>query len=62
MIAPLMLALAMPQTVPVPPLLFERKTEERPQMLILGSPHLANNNRDVVNTKIGDLTTHERQR
>lgn len=62
MIATLMLALAMPQAAPVPPLLFERKAEQRPQMLILGSPHLANNNRDVVNTKIGDVTTPERQR
>jgi hypothetical protein len=62
MIAALMLTLAVPQAAPQPPLLIERKAEERPQLLILGSPHLANNNRDVVNTKIGDVTTPERQR
>lgn len=62
MIAMLMLALATPQTTPVPPLLFEREAEQRPEMLILGSPHLANNNRDVVNMKIGDVTTPKRQR
>lgn len=31
-------------------------------LLIVGSPHLANNNRDLVNARIEDVTTADRQR
>ncbi len=34
---------------------------ERPTLLIVGSPHLANNNRDIVNARIEDVTTPTRQ-
>lgn len=35
---------------------------ERPTLLIVGSPHLANNNRDIINARIEDVTTPRRQR
>jgi glutaredoxin-related protein len=34
----------------------------RPDLLIVGSPHLANNNRDVVQTQLEDVRTPKRQR
>jgi hypothetical protein len=34
----------------------------RPQLLILGSPHLANHNRDIANVHVEDVRTPERQR
>jgi hypothetical protein len=49
----LMLALALAAAQPPP---------QRPQMLLLGSPHLANNNRDIVKTAVPDVRTPERQR
>lgn len=47
-------ALAMAPTPAVP--------VEQPKLLIVGSPHLANNNRDMVNPRIEDVTTPDRQR
>lgn len=35
---------------------------EEPQLLILGSPHLANHNRDIANVHVEDVRTPERQR
>ena len=35
---------------------------ETPQLLILGSPHLANHNRDIANIHVEDVRTPERQR
>lgn len=35
---------------------------QTPQLLILGSPHLANHNRDIVNVHVQDVRTPERQR
>lgn len=35
---------------------------QQPTLLIIGSPHLANNNRDLVNARIEDVTTPDRQR
>lgn len=35
---------------------------EKPVLLVVGSPHLANNNRDVVKTSIEDVLTPARQR
>lgn len=35
---------------------------EQPKLLVVGSPHLANNNRDLVNARIEDVTTPDRQR
>lgn len=35
---------------------------ETPQLLILGSPHLANHNRDIANVHVEDVRTPERQR
>lgn len=56
-------ALALAQTAVSPaPLLLDRTPGERPEILILGSPHLANNNRDIANIPIEDVTTPERQR
>lgn len=36
-------------------------TPERPALLIVGSPHLANNNRDIINARIEDVMTPTRQ-
>ncbi len=48
----IILALAAPQAA----------TVAKPrQMLLIGSPHLANNNRDIVKTAIPDVTTPDRQ-
>ena len=35
---------------------------QTPQLLILGSPHLANHNRDIANVHVEDVRTPERQR
>lgn len=35
---------------------------KQPTLLIVGSPHLANNNRDLVNARIEDVMTPDRQR
>ena len=35
---------------------------DTPELLILGSPHLANHNRDIANTHVGDVRTPARQR
>ena len=37
------------------------ETPSRPTLLLVGSPHLANNNRDVINARIEDITTPKRQ-
>ena len=57
MIGLLMLAAAQAATP-----LIERPPAERPAMMIVASPHLANNNRDMVKTAIEDVTTPARQR
>src|SRR3546814_5205238 len=44
------------------PLLLDRTAEQRPELLILGSPHLANNNRDIANVHVEDVTTPAHQR
>jgi uncharacterized protein DUF5694 len=44
------------------PILIPATSVERPTLLIIGSPHLANNNRDLVNARIEDVTTTNRQR
>ncbi|WCT72003.1 DUF5694 domain-containing protein [Sphingomonas naphthae] len=61
MLAALLLAPLLAGATP-DPLLIDRQPEARPGLLVLGSPHLANSNRDVVNTRIGDITTPDRQR
>lgn len=38
------------------------QTSEKPVLLIVGVPHFGNPNRDIVNTRVGDVTTPERQR
>jgi hypothetical protein len=48
-----MLAAAIASASAIPP--------GRPTLLIVGSPHLANNNRDIINPRIEDVTTPERQ-
>ncbi|MEO5867873.1 MAG: DUF5694 domain-containing protein [Sphingomonas sp.] len=50
------------QATPAAPLLLDRKADERPRLMIVGSAHLANNNRDIANIHIDDVTTPERQR
>lgn len=48
----LTLAVALPAT----------PSADKPILLVVGSPHLANNNRDLVNARIEDVTTRARQR
>ena len=38
------------------------QAQTRPALLIVGMPHFANPGRDIVNTRIDDVTTPERQR
>src|SRR3546814_18683122 len=42
-------------------ILAARAEAERPAMLILGTPHFNNPGRDMVNRKLEDVTTPERQ-
>ena len=42
-------------------LLLEREPGNRPELLILGTAHLANRGRDVINPKIEDVLTERRQ-
>ena len=42
--------------------LADRSPDERPKMLLLGTPHFDNPGRDIVNQKIEDVLTPERQR
>lgn len=50
------------QTAPAPvQLLSERRIEERPSLMVLGTAHLANNNRDVLRTDVDDVMSPTRQ-
>lgn len=42
-------------------LLGERRLEERPSLMVLGTAHLANNNRDVLRTEVDDVLSPTRQ-
>lgn len=42
-------------------LLRDRTEAERPAIMFVGSPHLANHNRDVITTTVPDVLTPERQ-
>lgn len=42
-------------------LLSARRIDERPAMMILGTAHLANNNHDVLRTRVDDVTSASRQ-
>ncbi|GLS01053.1 hypothetical protein GCM10007859_10630 [Brevundimonas denitrificans] len=42
-------------------LLSERRIEERPALMVLGTAHLANNNRDVLRTEVDDVMSATRQ-
>jgi len=50
------LALILPATVPA-----AAQAQDRPALLIVGTPHFGNPGRDIVNTRIADVTTPERQ-
>lgn len=43
-------------------LLSERLPEERPALMVLGTAHLANNNRDVLRTEVDDVLAPTRQK
>jgi hypothetical protein len=43
-------------------ILADRKPEDRPKMLILGTPHFDNPGQDIVNQKVEDVLAPERQR
>lgn len=36
--------------------------DQRPSLLIVGTPHFGNPGRDIINTRVSDVTTAERQR
>jgi len=38
------------------------QADDKPALLIVGMPHFGNPGRDIVNTRVGDVTTPERQR
>src|SRR5688572_18875672 len=38
------------------------QTSDRPTLLIVGTPHFSNPGRDIVNIRVADVTTPERQR
>lgn len=42
-------------------LLSERRIDERPALMVLGTAHLANNNRDVLRTEVDDVLSPARQ-
>jgi len=42
-------------------LLNQRRIDERPALMVLGTAHLANNNRDVLRTDVDDVTSATRQ-
>ena len=42
-------------------LLGERRIDERPALMVLGTAHLANNNRDVLRTEVDDVMNPVRQ-
>jgi hypothetical protein len=44
-----------------PALLRDRLPEQRPSLMVLGTPHLANHGKDVVNSKIDDVLAPQRQ-
>lgn len=46
---------------PQPELLRDRPSSERPALLVVGTAHLANPGRDLVNAQVDDVTTPERQ-
>lgn len=51
---------------PTPPaapatLLRDRLPHERPWLMVIGTPHLANHGRDVINLQVDDVTTPARQ-
>lgn len=49
------------QTPPSGQLLSERRVEARPALMVLGTAHLANNNRDVLRTEVDDVLGPARQ-
>lgn len=44
-----------------PALLRDRLPHERPSLMVVGTPHLANHGRDVVNTRVDDVLAPQRQ-
>lgn len=56
--APALAQTPAPQTVQ---LLGERRIEQRPALMVLGTAHLANNNRDVLRTEVDDVLSPTRQ-
>jgi len=61
-LAALSLAVAAPVGAQTPTrLLSERRVEERPALMVLGTAHLANHNRDVLTTRVDDVLTPEKQ-
>lgn len=59
----LTVAPSLAQTPPVQAvqLVSERRVEERPALMVLGTAHLANNNRDVLRTEVDDVLSPTRQ-
>ncbi|MFN3931086.1 MAG: DUF5694 domain-containing protein [Brevundimonas sp.] len=43
------------------PLVSERRIDQRPALMVLGTAHLANNNRDVLRTDVDDVLSPGRQ-
>ncbi|UGQ44866.1 DUF5694 domain-containing protein [Massilia endophytica] len=43
------------------PLLRDRTEANRPTLMLLGTPHFANYNRDIVNTQVPDILSPQRQ-
>lgn len=53
---------AFAQSAPAPgQLVSERRIEDRPSLMVLGTVHLANNNRDVLRTEVDDVLSPRRQ-
>lgn len=55
---------AQPSTPPAstaPALLRDRQPNERPRLMVVGTPHLANHGRDVVNSRVDDVLAPKRQ-
>lgn len=57
-VAPALAQTPAPQSVQ---LLGERRIEERPALMVLGTAHLANNNLDVLRTEVDDVLSPTRQ-
>ena len=62
----LSLLIAAPAVAQAPPpqsvrLLSERRIDERPTLMVLGTAHLANNNADVLRTEVDDVISPARQ-